>query len=199
MDLEPFWELVERARADAGGDALGQIELLVEWLSRTSAARVREFGAQWEQAMDALYTWELWGAGAIMLDFCSDDGFEYFRAWLVCHGRRVAEVAATDPDRLAELELAFVDGDATLEEALGVAHRAHTAITGDEEAWWEEDDDIGVGFSGPAGEPWPTTVEGFAARWPRLWRAYGPRAWLAPPCHGDPADGLLNIARPPTR
>jgi hypothetical protein len=43
---------------------------------------------------------------------CSDDGFEYFRAWLLAQGRDTFEKALEDPDTLAALE----DPEGELEE-----------------------------------------------------------------------------------
>ena len=35
------------------------------------------------------YTWDLWGAAYVVHGGASDDGFVYFRHWLISKGRRV--------------------------------------------------------------------------------------------------------------
>ena len=67
---------------------------------------------------------------------CSDDGFEYFRGWLILQGREVFERAVADPDSLAEVPavraVAAEVGDLECEEALGIAHDAYLKATGRE-------------------------------------------------------------------
>lgn len=50
---------------------------------------------------------QLWAAGYLINDGCSDDGFEYFRAWLIAQGREVFERVVADPDALAGLPAAL--------------------------------------------------------------------------------------------
>jgi hypothetical protein len=52
----------------------------------------------------------LWGAAYVIEGGCSDDSFDYFRAYLISRGRAVYERAIADPDSLADIELE--DGDA---------------------------------------------------------------------------------------
>jgi hypothetical protein len=200
--MDGFWTLMSETRAAAGGNALVQVELLVECLSRTSPDRVREHAAQWALAMDRLHTWDLWGAATVMTGWCGDDDFDYFRAWLLCHGREAAERAVAAPDDLGDLGLTPVDGEPSLEEALRVSARAFDLLAGREDAW---DQDADATYDSlyespaflPRGEPWPETVEGFTARWPRLWRAYGPHDWATPPRSTGPDPVFLNFVRPP--
>src|ERR1700731_1618466 len=67
-------------------------------LSRTSS-----FEAAFRRYLNMAYTWDLWGAASVIHGGCSDDGFEYFRRWLVLRGRDVYEDALADPDSLAQL------------------------------------------------------------------------------------------------
>jgi hypothetical protein len=66
----------------------------------------------------------------------SDDGFDYFRGWLIAQGRAVYEQALADPDSLAGLP-AVVDAcasgeDLWGEDILGVAWNAYQTATGSE-------------------------------------------------------------------
>lgn len=52
---------------------------------------------------------------------CSDDGFEYFRGWLIAQGRSYFEAALADPERAAER----VEGrEAECEGMLGIGLQA---------------------------------------------------------------------------
>ena len=48
------------------------------------------------------YTSEMWCAGYLMNGGCSDDGFEYFRLWVISRGRKVYEAALANPDNLID-------------------------------------------------------------------------------------------------
>jgi hypothetical protein len=54
-------------------------------------------------------TWKLWGAAYLANDGCSDDGFLYFRAWLITQGKDIFEQVCKDPDSLADVPAAFDD------------------------------------------------------------------------------------------
>jgi hypothetical protein len=50
------------------------------------------------------YKNRLWDAATVMLGYCSDDGFEDFRGWLIAQGRNVFLKALADPNSLADLD-----------------------------------------------------------------------------------------------
>ncbi|MFE7597844.1 DUF4240 domain-containing protein [Streptomyces sp. NPDC057494] len=66
----------------------------------------------------------------------ADDGFDYFRGWLIAQGREVFVRAVADPDDLAELPIVQVSAaDSTGlegEDMLGIAWNAHIMATGDQ-------------------------------------------------------------------
>src|SRR5262245_53974222 len=59
------------------------------------------FERQFEKIHTGSCSWNLWGAAYLMNGGCSDDGFEYFRAWLMAQGRRTFEKAVEDADTKA--------------------------------------------------------------------------------------------------
>ncbi len=78
----------------------------------------------------------LWAAASLINGGCGDDGFQYFRGWLIVQGREVFDRSVADPDSLADLP---VIGPPTLdrppvecEETLYIAMRAYRAATGAE-------------------------------------------------------------------
>jgi hypothetical protein len=67
---------------------------------------------------------------AYLEGFCSDDGFTYFRFWLVLQGRDVFETVLADPEYLGEIKVNDLDMEA--EDFMGVAHAAYETRTGAE-------------------------------------------------------------------
>ncbi|MCP9988995.1 DUF4240 domain-containing protein [Streptomyces sudanensis] len=137
MDREQFWRLVEAARGQAPDpdDA--------EDIARRASARLAAYPAGeivaaqqalWDLMADS-YTSPLWAAAYMINGGCSDDGFDYFRGWLITQGRKTFERAVADPESLAELpavRAAAAEGsELVCERTLGVVWDAHIAATGE--------------------------------------------------------------------
>lgn len=100
MTLKEFWEHVQKTRRK---DPDAHAERLISRLSKLSVAKIVAFDHRWNELHRAAYNWNLWGAAYIIQGGCSDDGFEYFRDWLLLQGRKVYEAALKDPDSLADV------------------------------------------------------------------------------------------------
>jgi hypothetical protein len=138
MDIDAYWQLVDEARARVSGGAgspdgeapdgddvaVALTALLVERGPDAAAAA----DLAYRRLVAAVYGWPLWGAAYLIGGGCSDDGFEYFRGWLVAQGREVFERAVADPDSLADV--VDEDTDAEAEDMLGAAWRAYEELTG---------------------------------------------------------------------
>ena len=81
------------------------------------------------------YRTRLWAAAYVINGGCSDDGFDYFRGWLIVQGRHVFEQAVVNPDALADLAVippaprrAFLE----CESGLYIPAQAHRAATAEE-------------------------------------------------------------------
>ncbi|MFD8951587.1 DUF4240 domain-containing protein [Streptomyces xanthophaeus] len=59
---------------------------------------------RWDLMVDSCSN-PLWAAAYLAHGGCSDDGFDYFRGWLIAQGCDVFERVAADPDALAELPI----------------------------------------------------------------------------------------------
>ena len=77
--------------------------------------------------MRTSYRWDLWGAAFVINSGCSDDGFDYFRGWLMLQGHDVWEAALRDPESLADVSF---DGDAECENVLYAASKAYEQLAG---------------------------------------------------------------------
>ena len=102
MDLEKFWELVERCRRQAEGkDA--RLAWLRSYLSRRPLTEIVAFQVCLDQATRQAFTWDLVAAAErIFGGRCSDDGFRDFGLWMVGLGKDAFERAVLDPDALAD-------------------------------------------------------------------------------------------------
>lgn len=137
MNRAEFWELVEAARSQAPDpdDSAEVVRLATAALgARPAAEIVAAQQALWDLMAES-YTAPLWAAAYTVNGGCSDDGFDYFRGWLIAQGRAVFERVVADPDALAELpavRTAAAEGlEFECEEALGIPWNAHLAATGE--------------------------------------------------------------------
>lgn len=127
MDVDELWRMIE----DAGGrgsvlqDADEVAEGLLERLAALPAEEIVSADEQLRTLTARAYGWELWGAAYVINGGCSDDGFEYFRAWLIAQGERVYNDALTDPDSLAHLFSSGQDVEAESEDMLGATWEAY--------------------------------------------------------------------------
>jgi hypothetical protein len=130
LELDSFWRVVARARADAGEDAALVAGRVMELLVQESIDTIVDFDRTLYQVLARASTGGLWAASAIINYGASDDGFERFRAWLVTQGESVFDLALDDPDSL--VDVVDVDGTAECEEMLYVAQYAYERRTGRE-------------------------------------------------------------------
>ncbi|MFE7860565.1 DUF4240 domain-containing protein [Streptomyces sp. NPDC101209] len=170
MDETEFWELVDAAREAAEGDPEEQADLLVDRLLQLEPDMVLDFARHFEARYNRAYTWDLWGAAAVLLNGAGDDTFDFFRCWLIGQGREVYESAVHDPDALAGLLDDFdeeLDGDG---EELGyAADEAYEELTGTVAP------DLGIAPAPPEPEGTPVDLEddrALAERYPKLWERF---------------------------
>ena len=103
MDEPQFWTLVESAKASAGASLDQRPVALESLLLAQSLESIQSFQHRYDELLIRANRWDLWGAAYLMNDGCSDDGFRYFRDWLISEGRAAFEQALADPDCLAEI------------------------------------------------------------------------------------------------
>lgn len=149
MQLDQFWQFIETAKARAGDDTEARVDALRAVLSGLGAAELQSFQNHYDGLIAASYRWDLWAAAYIINGGCSDDGFRYFRDWLISEGRSVFEKALKDPDSLADLphidpaeleSFGYVALDLHDEKKAGLMQRDLSGESGDPagEAWSEE-------------------------------------------------------------
>ena len=100
MTRNEFWEHIQASRRV---DPEAHQERLAKRLAKLPVAEILDFDHWWEVALAESYHWNLWGAAYVINGGCSDDGFDYFRGWLILQGRDVFEAAVKHPDSLSDV------------------------------------------------------------------------------------------------
>ena len=126
MNDDQFWALIEE-HVEIGEVFGADVSKLEEALAALPPEEIVAFDELFSGHYTASYAWPLWNAAYLINGGCSDDGFDYFRAWLIAQGRDVFERAVADPDSLADHSAADVE----CEYLLYTAGRAHEAATGE--------------------------------------------------------------------
>lgn len=105
MEVEQFWKLIEKTYQDSQGAPRKQADLLVDELAKLSKADILSYQLILDDLVDKAYIAELWDIAFILASGwgCSDDGFEYFRGWLIGQGQDVYEKALSNPESLVDV------------------------------------------------------------------------------------------------
>lgn len=129
MNEDQFWQIIERAKAE---DDEEQIELIQGALAKLAPEDILEFQRIFERFHRVSYRTDLWGAAYLMNGGASDDGFDYFRGWLIAQGKKVFEAALENPDSLADIvpEGAEADFEFELEDMLYIGRDPWMEKTG---------------------------------------------------------------------
>lgn len=103
MNDDAFWALIDEL-SRRPGDRDERLEWLRAELTRRPETESVAFQVRLEAACDAAGTRAVWtAANRVEGGACTDDGFHYFRLWLVGQGRKVYESVVSDPDALADV------------------------------------------------------------------------------------------------
>ena len=132
MTKDDFWSLIEKSKQlVGGGDCCEQAEIVQSLLGECNLVDIEDFDRIYDEMRMVSYDRQLWAAAYIINGGCSDDGFEYFRGWLISRGREVFEKAVDDPGSLVS-EIPNEDEDLECEDMLYVARNAYKAKVGKE-------------------------------------------------------------------
>ena len=173
MNKEHFWAIVEQSRIGANGDQDAQETTLKAILVTLSVDEIEQFDVLFREAMRESYRWDLWAAAYLIQGGCSDDGFEYFRYWLISLGRERFEATLRNPDTLAEFIEDTDDQEGREFEAFAIAvHRVWEQKTGKDILEMPALADPRPYV--PAGEPWEEDDDEYFARaFPKLVAKFG--------------------------
>ncbi|MCE2030022.1 DUF4240 domain-containing protein [Sessilibacter corallicola] len=122
-----FWEIISKAKSLSNNDIYLRPESLKQVLNKLSPVDIESFNVEYRQKLVETYRWDLWGAAYLINGGCSDDGFDYFRDFLISEGEQVYKQALENPDSLAELEY---EDEIELEDFRYAIDDAYTEKTG---------------------------------------------------------------------
>jgi hypothetical protein len=168
-----FWRIIAHS-VETGEDANAQLDALRMALHGLSLKEIISFEVAFRRYLNQAYTWELWGAAYVIHGGCSDDGFEYFRRWLVSRGRGFYESALADPENLAQMDPQLgPDNVWEFEEIYYVTQDVFKEKGGEGDVRDYSEPEAGMGGPQPSGEPFADDEEYLARRYPKLWRRFG--------------------------
>jgi Protein of unknown function (DUF4240) len=189
MDREQFWALIEATKTATGGDCKAQTAQLAAALGQGPVEEILDWDRIHAELRVESYRWDLWGAASLINGGCSDDGFDYFRGWLLGQGQAIWQAALAAPDSLADHPQVRVHRPyqnfyvyLECEDILGVAYEAYESLTGREFTPEVPGRHPWPGFP-DLGERWDfDDAAEMRARYPRLWALCGwEEASSAPP------------------
>lgn len=154
MDNVSFWKLIDQSRKAAEGDPEQHIDELGPLLDALPEEETVEFQNLFNTHFQASYTWPLWGAAYVIGGGCSDDGFDYFRGWLISRGEKAFNAAMANPDTLASvIKEGDEEVDCQVEGGQSVGVDAWCRKTGREYSAFPFKRS-GAQQDGPAGDEW---------------------------------------------
>lgn len=102
MKEEEFWIIIDKSRTTANGTYQLQIGALKTILQTLNENDLVKFSNTFTALMAATYNYKLWGAAYVINGGCSDDCFDYFRQYLIAHGRDKFYATINDPESCAD-------------------------------------------------------------------------------------------------
>jgi hypothetical protein len=99
LDEEKFWNIIHTSIKNSV-DQGGQEQFLIKEIAKLSPKEMVGFRLRTDKFLYDTYNSEMWCAGYIMNGGCSDDGFEYFRNWVISRGKETYYKAKNNPDDL---------------------------------------------------------------------------------------------------
>lgn len=169
MDVNGFWKIVDDAARNAKGASEPFLRFVRCDLEKLAPPELIEFKIRFEEQMDRAFHWDLWGAASIMRGWCTDDGFEFFRAWLISRGRAAFEAALQDAESL--VTQTSDEDDIDYEDFIYIAVEVYEKKTGKNLY-----DNLPVrSLQNPAGNRWSDDSDALEKRFQLLWAAFRSR------------------------
>lgn len=158
-----FWELIKKSRVD---DVDDHLEALGNLLRGFQPKQIKRFNHHLKPLLKSASTWDLWGAGYLLQGGCSDDGFLYFRCWLILQGKEKFLAAIKNADSMAKWVTDNEDETYDAEVLMYLADQIYEEVTGKDGA------DMGMDTGGKVeGKRWKKPIE-LKERLPKLFRRF---------------------------
>jgi hypothetical protein len=132
MTHDHFWEIIADACCSDPHSAEEWDSKLTEALATLPAHEIVEWDHIFDELANRAYRTDLWAAAYLINGGASDDGFYYFRCWLIGMGETIFNNAIADPDSLADVASPswLAEGIDAEAEIYAAAHRAWMRVSG---------------------------------------------------------------------
>lgn len=127
MNQQQFWQIIDESRPSRDTHPEKCQPRLIELLSALDSDEIIEWNHIFDQLAKDAYTCDQIAACILINGGAGDDGFYYYRCWLIGMGQEVYENALANPDSLAGVVSGNHEAEA---EIYGAAHRAWMFVTG---------------------------------------------------------------------
>ena len=98
MHEDEFWKIIDKSRVASGNNYQKQINALKTILLSLNPTDIEKFDNTFTALSAGSYDWKLWGAAYVINGGCSDDCFDYFRQYLIAHGKDKFYQTLEDPE-----------------------------------------------------------------------------------------------------
>jgi hypothetical protein len=168
MTRDEFWKVIETTRLAAKNAPDAQCKQLKKYLKTLPDDELISFHTHFDALYSPTYRTDLWGAAYVINGGCSDDGFDYFRAWLIGRGQAAYEAAFINPDSLADVaEDDCAEQEELLSIAIGIWLKRYKKDWGDDTPFPSTPN------SDPGPAEWdPENEESLARLYPRLFAKF---------------------------
>ena len=97
MNNAQFWEIISQTFSEEQEEQEAKLRNI---LSDLSVEELIDFDLTYRRHKKRAHHWDVWAAAYIINGGCSDDGFDYFKDWLISRGEGVFENALTEPETM---------------------------------------------------------------------------------------------------
>lgn len=109
LDEDLYWTIIDKSLKNARNQD-DQEQYLISEIGNLTPKQIIGFRLRTDKLLYDTYNSNMWYAGYILNSGCSDDGFEYFRNWVISRGKTTYYNAKQNPDNLisevnSELEM----------------------------------------------------------------------------------------------
>lgn len=99
LEEDLYWKIVDNSLKNTTNQD-DQEKYLIKEIGNLTPKQIVGFRLRTDKLLHDTYNSEMWCAGYIMNGGCSDDGFEYFRNWIISRGKETFYNAKQNPDYL---------------------------------------------------------------------------------------------------
>ncbi|MDO1451208.1 DUF4240 domain-containing protein [Rhodocytophaga aerolata] len=133
MNKDKFWKLIEDSILASQGNFDKQVDILKSHLVKLPVEDIVKFDRIFYEYYAQTKISTLWAAADLIEGWCSDDRFDYFRAWVIGQGKAVFDLALDNPDNLADIDSIILARKYSGELLMYAASEAYEEKTGEED------------------------------------------------------------------